>query len=338
MSSSSPEPVEHDPGTGGSRTQLVSVVSPVYCEEDGIEAFHARLVETLEHLDDGLSFEIIYVNDGSTDRSGALLRKLCVDEPRARLIDLSRNFGHQLAITAGVDHALGDAVVVIDSDLQDPPEVILEMVERWRAGSKVVYGVRTHRVGESRFKLLTARWFYRIINSLSDVQLPPDSGDFRLMDRAVVDVLCTMREENRYVRGMVAWIGFSQSSVEYERDPRHAGETKFTVRRMVRFASDAITSFSEKPLRMATQIGTTITLLALVVIVWVTVGQIVNPDDSVRGWPSLMAAVLFLGGVQLLCVGLLGAYIGRIYRESKGRPLYVVAEVVGTLDNQSGSP
>ena len=307
---------------------LVSIVSPVYCEEEGIEAFHRRAVAVLDQLEDRYDGEIVYVNDGSTDRSGELLRKFCQEDPRIRLVDLSRNFGHQLAITAGIDHARGDAVVLIDSDLQDPPEVIERLVEQWENGSKVVYGVRTARVGESRFKLVTAKGFYRLVNRLSDVQLPYDSGDFRLMDRQVVEVLRGMREENRYLRGMVAWVGFTQTGVPYERDPRLAGETKYTLRRMLRFAADGLTSFSEKPLRMATQLGLIIMALALAFMVWILIGFALDSQNAVRGWSSLMASILFLGGVQLLCVGVVGAYVGRVYRESKERPLYVVSEYV----------
>jgi dolichol-phosphate mannosyltransferase len=305
----------------------------VYCEEEGIEAFHRRAVAILDELEDRYDGEIVYVNDGSHDRSGELLRKFCQEDERIRLVDLSRNFGHQLAITAGIDHARGDAVILIDSDLQDPPEVILRMVEQWEDGYKVVYGVRTARVGESRFKLLTAKWFYRIVNRLSDVKLPHDSGDFRLMDRQVVDVLRGMREENRYLRGMVAWVGFPQTGVPYERDPRHAGETKYSLRKMLRFAADGLTSFSEKPLRMATQLGLVIMALSLAFMLWILVGFAFNSDDTVRGWSSLMASILFLGGVQLLCVGVVGAYVGRVYRESKERPLYVVAEYVNVPEH-----
>jgi dolichol-phosphate mannosyltransferase len=305
--------------------RVVSIVSPVYCEEDGIEAFHRRAVAVLDNLEDRYDGEIVYVNDGSFDRSGEVLRKFCQEDSRIRLVELSRNFGHQLAITAGIDHARGDAIVVIDSDLQDAPEVIERMVEQWEDGFKVVYGVRTAREGESRFKLVTAKVFYRLVNWLSDVQLPEDSGDFRLMDRQVIEVLRGMREENRYLRGMVAWVGFPQTGIPYERDPRYAGETKYTLRKMLRFAVDGVTSFSERPLRMATQLGLIIMALALAFMVWILVGFAVY-HDTVPGWPSLMATILFLGGVQLLCVGVVGAYVGRVYRESKDRPLYVVAE------------
>jgi len=307
---------------------LVSVVSPVYQEEAGIEEFHRRLSESLAPLGDALAFEIVYVNDGSTDRSRDLLEKLVAHDDRVRVVDLSRNFGHQVALSAGVDHARGDAVVVIDSDLQDPPEVIPELIQRWRDGFKVVYGVRTHRAGETRFKLWTSKVYYGLIDRVSEVPLPRQAGDFRLLDRTVVDVLARMPERNRYVRGMVAWAGFAQCAVEYERDPRYAGETKYTLRKMTRLAFDGVTSFSDRPLRLATQLGLVVMAVAFAFAAWVIVGSIVDPGGGNRGWPSLMAVVALLGGIQLLCIGVLGEYIGRIYRETKGRPLYVVSDVI----------
>jgi glycosyltransferase involved in cell wall biosynthesis len=307
---------------------LVSVVSPVYQEEAGIEEFHRRLMACLRSLDGDLDHEVVYVNDGSTDRSLDLLQKLVADDHHVRVVDLSRNFGHQVALSAGVDHARGDAVVVIDSDLQDPPEVIPEMIEKWREGFKVVYGVRMSRAGETRFKVLTSKLYYGIIDRVSEVPLPREAGDFRLLDRAVVDVLARMPERNRYVRGMVAWAGFAQCAVEYERDPRFAGDTKYTFRKMVHLAFDGITSFSDRPLRLATQLGLVVMAAAFAFAAWVIVASIVDPGGGGRGWPSLMAVVALLGGIQLLCIGVLGEYIGRIYRETKGRPLYVVSEVL----------
>jgi len=306
---------------------LVSIVSPVYQEEAGIEEFHRRLTAALDGMPE-LDFEIVYVNDGSTDRSFELLQGIVAGDRRVRVVDLSRNFGHQVALSAGVDHTRGAAVVVIDSDLQDPPEVIPEMIERWRKGFKVVYGVRVSRTGETRFKLFTSRLYYGLIDRISEVPIPRQAGDFRLLDRAVVDVLARMPERNRYVRGMVAWVGFPQCAVEYERDPRYAGETKYTLRRMVRLGLDGVTSFSERPLRLATQLGLVVMLLAFAFAVWTIGATIIDPDGTSRGWPSLMAVVLFLGGVQLLCIGVLGEYLGRVYRETKGRPLYVVGGIV----------
>jgi dolichol-phosphate mannosyltransferase len=309
-------------------SNLLSVVAPVYQEEQGIQEFHRRLTSALAALPPGLRYEVVYVNDGSSDRSLELLRAIAADDQRVRVVSLSRNFGHQLAITAGVDSAAGAAVVIIDSDLQDPPEVILEMVQRWRKGFKVVYGVRISRAGETRFKLWTSKLFYGIVDRMSEVPLPRQAGDFRLLDRAVVDVLATMPERNRYVRGMIAWVGFPQCGVDYERDARYAGETNYTLVKMMRLAFDGITGFSDRPLRFAVKCGAVVTAFAFAFALWIIVASIVDPSGGIRGWPSLMAAVLFLGGIQLLAVGVLGEYIGRTYRETKSRPLYVVEETI----------
>lgn len=302
---------------------LISVVSPVYNEQLVIEAFLGRLSDVVATIE-GCEFEFVMVDDGSSDRSVEVLTKLAATDDRLRVIGLSRNFGHQLAITAGLDHARGDAVVVIDSDLQDPPEVIPDMIDRWRHGFDVVYGVRNRREGESRFKRGTAAAFYRVIDRLADVDLPRDAGDFRLLDRAVVDVVKDMREENRYMRGMVAWTGFSQCAVPYDRAPRAAGDSKYTLRKMVRLAVDGVTSFSDRPLRMATQLGFLVTLGALTWGVIIVLTNLFDPGATIHGWSSLMVTVLFLGGVQLVSIGLLGEYLGRTYREAKRRPLYIV--------------
>ena len=305
---------------------MISVVAPVFNEHDVLDAFIRRLLGVLDGL--GEPAEAVLVDDGSTDGSLELLRKMVHDDPRLRVVALSRNFGHQRAITAGLEHARGDAVVVIDADLQDPPEVITEMVQRWREGNRVVYGVRTSRQGERTSKKVTSRWFYRLLSRISDTPVTRDSGDFRLLDRRVVDALLTMPEENRYLRGMVSWVGFRQCAVEYTREPRHAGTTKYTWRRMTGLAIDAITSFSDRPLRLAIQIGSVVTTSAFLYGLWVIIGKIVNPSRAIPGYTSLLIAVLFLGGVQLLTIGILGTYVSRIYRESKRRPLYVVAETI----------
>ena len=316
---------------------LVSIVSPVYQEEAGIEEFHRRLAASLDGLSDELAFEMVYVNDGSSDRSLDLLEKIANDDERVRVVDLSRNFGHQIALSAGVDHAHGDAVVVIDSDLQDPPEVIPEMIQRWRDGFKVVYGVRTSRAGETRFKVWTSKLYYGLMDRISEVPLPRQAGDFRLLDRRVVDVLDQMPERNRYVRGMVAWVGFPQCAVEYERDPRFAGSTNYTLGRMIRLALDGLTSFSDRPLRLATQLGVVVMALSFAVAAWTIIASVFDLGSSSRGWSSLMAVVLLLGGVQLLCIGVLGEYLGRVYRETKGRPLYVVNEVLGAPERDDAA-
>jgi dolichol-phosphate mannosyltransferase len=301
------------------------VVSPVFCEEGTIGEFYTRTKRALEALPPGCRHEIVFVDDGSTDGSPAALLQLSQQDPAVRVVSLSRNFGHQAALTAGLDHAAGDVVITLDADLQDPPEVIPEMVRLWQQGWRVVYGVRRTRKGEGAFKRLTARVFYRLLSGLSDVRIPLDSGDFRLMDRAVVDALAELREESRYLRGMVSWVGFRQCPLEYDRDPRYTGETKFSLRRMLRFAIDGISSFSDKPLRVAGQFGMLVTAGSLLLMLWVIVGKLIDPSKSIAGWASLMAVVLFLGGVQLVSIGLLGEYIGRIFRQTKGRPLYVVA-------------
>jgi len=314
--------------TNAARGPLVSAVAPVFNEEDGIREFYQRTTKALVAIEPPVDHELIFVDDGSQDGSVELLRELCLEDERVRLVGLSRNFGHQVAITSGIDHAAGDAVVVIDADLQDPPEVIAAMVERWREGFKVVYGVRTRRAGEGAVKRTTAKAFYRLLDRLSDTPLPVDAGDFRLMDRRVVDALGQIREENRYIRGLVSWVGFSQCAVEYERDARHAGASKFTFRRMARFAVDGIASFSEKPLRLSTQLGLVTTVLTLLLAAWIVLGKLLSPGSAIPGYASLMVVILFFGGVQLLSIGLLGEYVGRVYRESKRRPLYIVADRV----------
>jgi glycosyltransferase involved in cell wall biosynthesis len=306
-------------------SELVSVVCPVFNEEGGITEFYDRASAAMRSINPEVDYELVFVDDGSKDSSADILRKLAKDDSRVNLIEFSRNFGHQLAITAGIDHARGDAVVVIDSDLQDPPEVIAAMVDKWRDGWDVVYGQRTERPGESKFKLATAQMFYRFINRLSDVELPLDAGDFRLIDRKVVDALKTIREENRYMRGLVSWVGFKQTAMPYEREARFAGETHYPLRKMMHFAADGITSFSEKPLKVAISLGTLVTGVAFLMAMFIIVGKVLDPDSQLPGYASLMAVSLFLGGIQLLTIGILGQYIGRTYREAKGRPLYVVA-------------
>lgn len=305
---------------------LVSVVCPVYREEATIREFHRRATEAMEAITPAVRHELIYVNDGSDDASGEILREICAADPRAKLVDLSRNFGHQLAITAGIDHAGGDAVATIDTDLQDPPEVIGEMVARWREGWDVVYGQRHVRPGEPRLRLFAIRAFYRVLNRLSDIQLPVDTGDFRLMDRRVRDQLASMQEENRYLRGLVAWVGFDQTAVIYERDERFAGESNYGFTKLARLGFDGLTSFSERPLRFASGIGLLVTAASVLIALYIIIAKIVDPSQAIQGYASLIVAVLFFGGLQLLALGLLGEYVGRTYRESKQRPLYVVGD------------
>ena len=310
--------------------ELLSVVVPCYNEEQVLTETHRRLTAVLERLED-LDYELLYVDDGSRDRTALLLQQIQSSDPRVRVVRFSRNFGHQIAVTAGVEHASGDAVVLIDADLQDPPEVILEMVARWREGFHVAYGVRTDRPGETAFKLATAKAFYRLINRMSDTEIPLDTGDFRLMDRKVVEALQSMPERDRFVRGMVSWVGFRQIAVPYQRAPRLAGESKYPLFKMLRFALDGIASFSVVPLKMATMMGFVVSGLALLGIVYALVLRLFT-SVWVTGWTAIFIVVLFMGGVQLISLGLLGEYIGRIYGEVKRRPLYLVQESLGFTD------
>jgi len=304
-----------------------SVVAPVYNEEQLLPEFYRRTAAMLEAL--GEPFEIVLVNDGCRDRSPEIMRKLHAQDPRVKVVNFSKNFGHQLAITAGIDHARGAAVVVIDSDLQDPPEVIPELINRWQEGYQVVYAVRAEREGETWFKQITARTFYRLIARITNVNIPVDTGDFRLMDRRVVDALGSMREQHRFMRGMSAWVGFKQAGVPYKRDARSAGETKYPFRKMFKFALDGITSFSYLPLQLATYTGFSITILSLIGIVLTIILRLIPGVYAFEGQATTLVTVLFLGGVQLIFLGIIGEYLGRIYDEVKNRPLYIVAETLG---------
>ncbi len=303
----------------------LSLVLPIYNEEEVIAELHARLQDFLSKL--GLDCEVLFINDGSKDRSLPLLREIARGEPRYRVLSFSRNFGHQAAISAGVDWARGRAVVVMDADLQDPPEVVLEMVARWREGFDVVYGKRRSREGETFFKLLTARWFYRIFAAMIPIEVPLDTGDFRLMSRRVVVALRALRETHRFVRGMVAWVGFKQTAVLYDRPGRFAGETKYPLKKMIRFAIDGITSFSVLPLRFSTYLGMLISVASLAVAIWAVVAHFVF-RATVPGWTATVVLVSLLASVQLLMIGILGEYIGRIYEQVKGRPNYLVGDRV----------
>ena len=298
--------------------KLLSVVAPVYNEQELIEEFYARVSSALA----GFNFELVLVDDGSSDGTDAILRRLASSDPRVHVVYLSRNFGHQTALTAGLDHARGDAVVMLDADLQDPPELIPTMLDHWRAGCDVVYAVREHREGESYFKLATARWFYKLFDKVTQVELVHNSGDFRLLDRRALNALLSMRERSRFLRGMTVWVGYRQAAVSYRRDPRYAGETKYTLPKMVRFSLDAIFSFSHRPLQLATLLGFLVSSLALIAIPVVIVLHIVG--SYLPGFGTITIAVLLLGGVQLISIGIIGEYVSRIYDEVKGRPLYLV--------------
>lgn len=305
------------------KKKVISVVVPVYNEEAVIHESYSRLKVVLDGLHE--PYELIFVNDGSRDATTAIIRGICVTDSTVRLIDFARNFGHQTAITAGMDYASGDAVIVIDADLQDPPEVIPEMIAKWREGFDVVYGQRAQRKGETIFKRFTSAAFYRVLQKLTDVDIPVDTGDFRLIDRKVCDALKQVKERNRYVRGIISWLGFRQTGVEFIREKRFAGETKYPLKKMLRFAFDAITSFSYKPLKLATYAGITVSLGGFAYLLVVLYLKLFT-DSTVTGWASMMAVNLFFNGVVLMMLGIMGEYIGRIYDEAKGRPLYVVRE------------
>jgi glycosyltransferase involved in cell wall biosynthesis len=307
---------------------LVSVVAPMHDEVGTIEDFHARVADALE----AERWELVVVDDGSRDGTGEALARLAAADERVRVIALSRSFGHQAALTAGLEHASGDVVVMMDGDLQDPPEVIPSMLARWREGSDVVYAVRSQRAGESAFKLATARWFYRLFRRLTDVDLVPDSGDFRLMGRRALDALLGMPERNRFLRGMSVWVGFTQTAVAFERAARTSGRTKYTLRRMLHFGFDAITSFSNRPLQWATVLGFVCSALAFLAIPLTVVARYANIYG--RGVPTTIVVVLLLGGIQLITVGIIGEYVGRIYDEVKNRPLYVVRERINVRERE----
>ncbi|KQW17510.1 glycosyltransferase family 2 protein [Streptomyces sp. Root369] len=316
--------VEPEPGRG---RPLISYVLPVYNERDGITAFHTELTAALDSRPE-LDFELVYVNDGSTDGSLELLKGFAERDGRVRVVDFARNFGHQLAITAGLDLARGDAVIVMDTDLQDPPKVSLELVDAWREGAEIVHARRRSRQ-DSAFKRATAHLYYRVLRSSTDVDIPLDTGDFRLLDRRVADELRRYRERSRFVRGIVASMGYRQTEVAFDRDERFAGETKYPLRKMARLAIDGVTSFSTAPLKMITRLGFVVLALSLLGILYALAMKFFRPEITVSGWTMLMCVVLFLGGTQMLSLGVIGAYVGRIYSEAQGRPLYLVREVVG---------
>jgi polyisoprenyl-phosphate glycosyltransferase len=300
--------------------KLLSVVAPMYNEEATAAAFCERVFAALE----GLPLELVLVDDGSSDGTAKIVDDLAASDPRVRVVRLSRNFGHQTAITAGLDHARGDAVVMIDADLQDPPEVINDLLAKWSEGADVVYAVRQRRDGETRFKLATASLFYRLMSRVSSIQLEPDAGDFRLMGRQALDGLLSMRERSRYLRGMTVWVGFTQAAVPYQRDARYAGETKYTLRRMLAFSLDAISSFSHLPLQAATVLGFLFSFIAFLAIP-VVIG-LKLADSYLPGFSTITIVILLLGGMNLIAVGIIGEYVGRIYDEVKRRPLYLVRE------------
>jgi len=301
----------------------LTVVVPAYNESEGLRDFHSRLIAVLDGLD--LQSEVLYVDDGSSDDTYAIMGSLRETDRRVSTLKLSRNFGKELALTAGLDHVDADAAIVIDSDLQDPPELIPTFLTHWREGYDVVYGTRASRAGETGFKKMTATGFYRVMERLSSTPIPRDTGDFRLLSRRALDALKQVRERQRFMKGLFTWVGFRQLSVVYHRDPRHAGQTKWNYWKLWNFAIEGITSFSNAPLKIATYFGLFAALLAFLFGLWV-LGKAFWLGDPVRGYPSLMVVVLFLGGVQLMALGVIGEYLGRLYVESKQRPLYLIDE------------
>jgi dolichol-phosphate mannosyltransferase len=308
--------------------KLLSVIVPTYNEEHGIEEFYRRTKNVLSRISPRFDHEFIFVNDFSADNTYSKLRSIAAADSTVKIVNFSRNFGNQIGITAGIDFSSGNIAIIIDDDLQDPPEVIINLIAKWDKGYKVVYGVRPNRKGVNPFFKLAAKFYYRIIGVLSDTKIPNDTGDFRLIDRVVIETLKKMKEENRYYRGMVAWVGFPQIGVEYERDKRFAGVSTFSFNKYVKFAINGLTSFTEKPLYFSSLAGLLITISSFFLALFLIISRILDPAVSIRGWTSIIVVVLFFGGIQLLSIGVLGIYIGKIYREIKGRPLYIVEETI----------
>lgn len=301
----------------------LSIIIPIYNEEGNIQILHDRLCKVIEGITS--SFELVFVNDGSKDKSLALIKLLALQDSRVRYLDFSRNFGHQIAVSAGLDHVRGNSVVIIDADLQDPPELIAEMYAKMKEGYQVVYAKRRQRQGETFLKTFTAKMFYRILKKITSINIPVDTGDFRIMDKKVVDVLNNMPERNKFLRGQISWIGFNQTYVEYDRDERFAGKTGYTYRKMLRFAMDGITSFSNFPLKVASTLGFVVSGISFFIMLYSLYVRFVN-GHFVEGWTSLMISILFLGGIQLICVGIIGEYLSRVSDNVRNRPLYVVAD------------
>jgi dolichol-phosphate mannosyltransferase len=303
------------------RNVRYTIIIPVYNEEAVIQESYRRLTRVMEST--GEPYELLFINDGSHDKTAELIEALAEKDECIKLLDFSRNFGHQIAITAGMDYARGDAIVIIDADLQDPPEIIPQMIAKWKEGYEVVYARRSQRKGETLFKKWTAACFYRLLGWLAEVNIPLDTGDFRLMDRKVCDAMQSIREKNRFVRGLVSWVGFRQTAIEYVREERYAGETKYPLKKMLRFSIDGITSFSYKPLKLATYLGMVVSSVSFVFLL-VSLGEKLFTTSTTAGWSSLVACLILLNGMMLILFGILGEYIGRIYDETKNRPLYIL--------------
>jgi len=301
----------------------ISIIVPVYNEQDNLPLLYDRLKAVVTQL--GLSYEFMFVNDGSKDQSLLILHQLAAKDEHVKFIDFSRNFGHQIAVTAGLDKVDGDAVVIIDADLQDPPEAIIDLYKKKQEGYEVVYARRAKRTGESRLKLLTAKYFYRILSKITTIEIPVDTGDFRIIDRKVVELLRRMPEQNKYLRGQIAWVGFNQTFITYERQERNAGNTGYTYRKMLKFALDGITSFSDLPLKIVTYFGFIVSGFAFVVMLYAMYSRFVLKDYE-PGWTSLILTILFIGGIQMIAVGIIGEYLSRMNTNLRNRPLYIVRD------------
>lgn len=301
----------------------ISVVVPMYFEEEVANECYNRTKKTLNTLEN-YEYEIIFVNDGSKDQTLPILENIAKNDNNVKILSFSRNFGHQAAVTAGLKYTTGDVVAIMDADLQDPPEVIAEMIKLWEQGNEVIYAKRKSREGESKFKLFTAKMFYKVLNGLSDVEIPKDTGDFRLADRKVIDVINSLPEHNKFLRGLFSWVGFKQIPIEYERKERFAGKTKYPLKKMLKLASDGITSFSTKPLKILGALGLISVIASIIILIYALISYIFNLNQLTAGWTSIMVTVTFLGGMQLLSIWLISEYIGKIYDESKGRPEYII--------------
>ena len=305
----------------------ISVVIPMYFEEEVVNECYNRTKSVLEGLEK-YEYEIIFVNDGSQDKTLEMLEEIAKDNKNVKVISFSRNFGHQAAVTCGLKYTTGDAVAIMDADMQDPPEVILDMIKLWEDGNEVIYYKRKTRKGETRFKLFTAKMFYKVLNGLSDVEIPKDTGDFRLADKKVIDVINSLPEHNKFLRGLFSWVGFKQIPFEYERKERFAGKTKYPLKKMLKLASDGITSFSTKPLKVLGALGIMSIIVSIILLIYAIISYVFRLNSLTPGWTSLMVTITFLGGMQLLSIWLISEYIGKIYDESKGRPEYIIDKTI----------
>ena len=306
----------------------ISVVIPMYYEEEVADICYKRVVNNLKKLSDKYNYEIIFINDGSKDSTLEILKKIASNDDNVKIISFSRNFGHQAAVTAGIRNVTGDAIIIMDADLQDPPELFEGMIEKWEEGYEVVYGKRKTREGESIFKLLTARMFYNTLNKLSEIEIPKDTGDFRLVDRKVIDVIANLPEHNKFLRGLFSWVGFNQYAYEYNRVNRVAGKTKYPFKKMFKLATDGILSFSAKPLKIVGAIGIFSVIVSIIILIYSIVSYMFKLNSLTPGWTSIMCTMTFIGGIILISLWMIGEYIARIYEESLGRPEYIIDELI----------